>query len=142
MILSIIIHLYFAVNIFIAGREYQRYSYEKLGLNEIIYYLVIIFFSCIFFIVKAVGRFSVTLVLPIYKRTWLNWAISTTQAWNKHIRKGEPTELYGNQLVQFRKNVMINKMPPFMRNVWFKIIDENLQKQRDELTSHGEVSDF
>lgn len=139
MILSIIIHLYFAINIFICGIEYEDIrTSRKLNLYDPFLLLFWLAFATLFYILIILW----IAITNIYKRTWLNWAIATIHVWNKHIRKGVPIALYGNQLVQFRKNVMINKMPPFMRNVWFKIIDENLQKQRDELASHGEISDF
>jgi hypothetical protein len=138
-ILNIFIHIYFAINIFIAGAEYEGRRFEKFTIGRIFYYLLIVFFAALFYILIGLW---VVVIVPIYKRTWLNWAITTIRVWNKHIRKGKPTGLYGNQLVEFRKNVMINKMPAFMRNVWFKIIDDNLQRQRDELAKHGEVSDF
>jgi len=130
MILSIIIHLYFAVNIFIAGMDYEENTQgRKVNMMDIIIAIVFILFASLIFILINLWY----ILVAIYKRTWLNWIIATIRAWNKYIRKGEHTELYGQQLKAFRENVMINKMPPFMRNVWFKIIDDNLQKQRDEL---------
>ena len=138
MLLSIIIHIYFAINIFIAGMEYQLHSDKKFSINDIFYYQLLILFASLFYI-GVVLWFT---VIAIYKRTWLNWGISTLLAWNTHIRKGRDTKMYGKELLALRKNVMINKMPDFMRKVWFRIIDENLQKQRDELARNGEVSDF
>jgi membrane protein CcdC involved in cytochrome C biogenesis len=139
MILSIIIHLYFAVNIFIAGMDYEENTQgRKVNKRDIVIAIVFILFASLLFIL--VNTWDI--LVAIYKRTWLNWVIATIRAWNKHIRKGEDTELYGHQLKAFRENIMINKMPPFMRNIWFKIIDTNLQKQRDDLAKKGEVSDF
>ena len=140
--LNIILHIYFAINFFIAGVDNNsRHPFR----TKSEYFTA--FFYAIFFSVFGIAFYAITLIISsikaIYIRTYLHYGITILRTWYRFAYKRREMKLNGYQLNAFKKNIMINRMPGVWKNWWMTFLDGEIDKKKKELfEKHGEVTDF
>ena len=141
--LNIIAHIYFAINLFIAGSDSNdRFHFAKTKVD----YLLCLLYAC-FFSLFGLAFYSISIIIysvkEIYIRTYINYGITTFRTWYKFVYLGKEITLDGPQLQAFRKNKMINRMPCVWKRWWFKFLDAEIEKKKKQLfDKYGEVTDF
>lgn len=78
----------------------------------------------------------------VYSHTYLYYCIDTFRVWYKYWYKKNRINLSPSELKAFKENKVISRMPQVFKKVWIRILDQELERQRQEVISYGELPLF